>query len=198
MDRQHYERDYWQGCSTDPDVDLKYIADVDTKPCVDLINEGLSPFLKGDHVLDLGCGVGRLTIPLAERNPGAHFTGLDIAEGMLAIATSRAGGKARFVLGDGRTIPAPNESVHAAYSMLLFQHLPPEGITAYLGEASRVLSPGGRFFFQFIEGDESEPFSWHYSGDTMADWMFERGLSVEGMERGTIHDQWTWVTAVRG
>lgn len=39
-------------------------------------------------VLDVGCGAGRFDLPLAGR--GAHVTGLDFAEEMIALATQRA------------------------------------------------------------------------------------------------------------
>jgi len=43
----------------------------------------------GGSVLELGCGAGRVTIPLARR--GIDITGLDITPGMLALARSKAG-----------------------------------------------------------------------------------------------------------
>lgn len=42
----------------------------------------------GEPVLELACGTGRLTIPIAER--GIHITGLDISEGMLSQAKIKA------------------------------------------------------------------------------------------------------------
>jgi ubiquinone/menaquinone biosynthesis C-methylase UbiE len=45
----------------------------------------------GMHVLDAGCGPGRLTIPIArEVGPTGHVAALDIQEGMLQRARSRA------------------------------------------------------------------------------------------------------------
>lgn len=43
----------------------------------------------GGSVLELGCGTGRVTIPLARR--GIDIAGLDIVPGMLARAQSKAG-----------------------------------------------------------------------------------------------------------
>jgi len=42
----------------------------------------------GAAVLDLGCGTGRHSVPLAQR--GYRVTGVDISQGMLAIAAQRA------------------------------------------------------------------------------------------------------------
>ena len=40
----------------------------------------------GGRTLDVGCGTGSLTFPLAERDPAAEVVGCDIAEPLLAQA----------------------------------------------------------------------------------------------------------------
>src|SRR5262245_24681563 len=42
----------------------------------------------GDPVLELGCGTGRLTIPLAQS--GVDITGLDVVPGMIEHASEKA------------------------------------------------------------------------------------------------------------
>ncbi len=57
----------------------------------------------GEPVLELACGSGRLTIPLAE--DGINITGLDISKEMLDLAKSKAskrGISIRFIQGDIR------------------------------------------------------------------------------------------------
>ena len=55
----------------------------------------------GGPVLELGCGTGRLTIPLAQS--GMDITGLDIVHGMLERAKQKAGDlPIRWVLADAR------------------------------------------------------------------------------------------------
>jgi len=46
----------------------------------------------GEPVLELGCGTGRITIPIAER--GIQVTGLDISDSMLAHAKKKTAEKA--------------------------------------------------------------------------------------------------------
>jgi ubiquinone/menaquinone biosynthesis C-methylase UbiE len=58
----------------------------------------------GEPVLELACGSGRLTIPLAKE--GVNITGLDISEDMLNLAkvkASRSGVNIRFIQGDMRS-----------------------------------------------------------------------------------------------
>ena len=57
----------------------------------------------GQPVLELACGSGRLTIPLAE--DGVNITGLDLSDEMLALGRLKAserGTNVRFVSGDIR------------------------------------------------------------------------------------------------
>src|SRR5262249_51846789 len=59
----------------------------------------------GDRALDVACGTGALTRVLAERvQPDGEVTGLDLAEGMLAIARSRGGG-INYVRGTADDLP---------------------------------------------------------------------------------------------
>ena len=58
----------------------------------------------GEPVLELACGSGRLTIPLA--NEGVNITGIDISEPMLNLAklkASKSGVSIRFIQGDIRS-----------------------------------------------------------------------------------------------
>src|SRR4029450_6124803 len=58
----------------------------------------------GEPVLELACGSGRLTIPLARE--GINITGMDISEEMLHLAkvkASQSGVSIRFIRGDMRS-----------------------------------------------------------------------------------------------
>jgi SAM-dependent methyltransferase len=58
----------------------------------------------GEPVLELACGSGRLTIPLAKE--GVNITGMDISEDMLNLAklkTSKSGASIRLIQGDMRS-----------------------------------------------------------------------------------------------
>ena len=56
----------------------------------------------GGAVLELGCGTGRITIPLAQN--GIEVVGLDLVPGMLEFAKHKAGGlPIQWVLADART-----------------------------------------------------------------------------------------------
>lgn len=68
----------------------------------------ISKFLKkSDKILDLACGYGRITIPLAKR--GYKIEGIDISPDLIKKARKEAKGL-RFKIGDMRDLPYKNES----------------------------------------------------------------------------------------
>ena len=98
-----------------------------------------------DHVLELGCGIGRLTRPLAAA--AAHVTAVDVSPEMLARAQEmNAGlGNVEWVLGDGETLAGiPHASHDAVVSHVVLQHIPSAKVQlGYVAEFARVLRPGG-------------------------------------------------------
>lgn len=98
-----------------------------------------------DDVLDLGCGLGRLTRVLAAR--AARVTALDVSPEMLERARSLHPGldNVTWVLGDGTTFTGVEDaSLDAVVSHVVLQHLPtPELQLGYVAEIGRVLRPGG-------------------------------------------------------
>ncbi len=209
MNRLELEKSYWDTAAADPDVDIKYIPDVDTEQCIFKI---WAPFNSANprrysntppqRTLDLGCGVGRLTVPFqlncldsqwGEKDKVVY--GLDISPKMIEIARARSNGRPSFVLGDGRTVPFISANFDYVYSMLLFQHLPLEAVLGYIEETARVLKPGGMFRFQFIEGDEDEPFSKHHFWPLIREALEESGFDIKDHEIGLLHPQWSWISA---
>jgi SAM-dependent methyltransferase len=103
-----------------------------------------------DSVLELGCGVGRMTGRLAELSRSVIAT--DISAEMLTHARTnlaRWHNVGYLILpGDGR-LPLRSESVDVVFSYLVLQHVPTaDAQLQYLREAVRVLGPGGRLAMQ--------------------------------------------------
>ncbi len=107
----------------------------------------LADLRPGEDVLDLGCG-GGLDVALAARRVGAdgRVYGLDQSEEMLALAgkhLSTAGVRNAILLrGDIEAIPLPRASVDVILSNCVINLSTDKA--AALGEAFRVLRPGGR------------------------------------------------------
>jgi ubiquinone/menaquinone biosynthesis C-methylase UbiE len=96
----------------------------------------------GKRVVDIGCGGGALARELAAR--GAHVIGVEISEDQLAPALARdQGSGARYLLGRAQQLPLQNGAVDVAVFMRTLHHVPPAELRQALGEARRVLRPGG-------------------------------------------------------
>jgi len=107
------------------------------------------------RILELGCGTGRLLIPLARVS--RRLTGIDFSDAMLARARARARRLRRtrqphLVRGDMRRLPLADSSfaaVMAPYGVL--QSLTDdEGLEIALRESARVLRPGGRLDIDLV------------------------------------------------
>jgi 2-polyprenyl-6-hydroxyphenyl methylase/3-demethylubiquinone-9 3-methyltransferase len=77
---------------------------------------------------------------------GREVTGIDIAADALAVAHAHdASGRVRYVEGDALALPFDDGSFDAVCAMDLLEHV--ESPAHAIAEASRVLAPGGLFFF---------------------------------------------------
>lgn len=103
----------------------------------------------GSIVIDLACGTGRTTLPLAQA--GAFVTGIDISQAMLdrAIAKAKAAGiEASFIQQDAASFSLPFQADFIIMTGHSFQHLLMEGEQNSLLEAVfHHLKPGGSLYF---------------------------------------------------
>ncbi|PWS35818.1 methyltransferase type 12 [Falsiroseomonas bella] len=113
-----------------------------------LARHGVTP---GSHprLVEFGCGVGRVTLPLAQRF--AQVTGCDVSPGHLAAAkdaAARAGveGIAWWQVRTEALLPPGPWDIW--YSHLVLQHNPPPLVRHILRQAFAGLAPGGVALFQ--------------------------------------------------
>ena len=116
-------------------------GDADVAQLFTTIDENHQPF-EPSTALDFGCGVGRLTLPLARRVP--RVVGCDIAPDMVAEARRNASalgaGHATFVTSLDEV---SDQRFDLICSLIVFQHIPvPEGL-ATLSRLLGLLAPGG-------------------------------------------------------
>lgn len=99
----------------------------------------------GGPVLELGCGTGRITIPLARE--GFAMTGLDITPGMLALARRKAGDlPIEWVEADARAFQLNKRFALIFESGSTFQHMHTRrDQEAMLARVREHLAPGGHF-----------------------------------------------------
>jgi SAM-dependent methyltransferase len=158
--------------------------------------------LEGDRysrrALEVGCGPGRLMLPLSRHFAEIH--GVDVSDEMIARAESllQEVSNAHVHLGNGCDLGMfPSEFFDFAYSFAVFQHIPSkEVILNYLREIQRVLKPKGVFRGQFYGRPKVEQVdTWSgcsVTGDELAEFAKSRGLQLLAISgEGT---QYLWAT----
>lgn len=105
---------------------------------------------RSDRVVEIGCGMGRITHELAAR--ASHVDALDVSERMLELAREHNStlDNVEWILGDGESLGGiASASADLCFSHVVFQHIPDPAVTlGYVREMGRVLVPGGRAAFQ--------------------------------------------------
>ena len=100
------------------------------------------------RVLDLGCGSGYLSFPMAKNNPDSEVIGLDIVSDTLEANRSKANEERiknlSFVRYDGIDFPFEDQSFDLVVARYALHHFPDIGHS--IGEMSRVLKEGGKLF----------------------------------------------------
>jgi ubiquinone/menaquinone biosynthesis C-methylase UbiE len=133
---------------------------------------GLQP---GDAVLDVGCGPGRMALPLTGYlNRTGRYAGFDLSREAIAWCTENISGshpnfdfrvldfqnrkynpKGKYTASNFR-FPYPDESFDVVLLASVFTHMLPQDVECYLREIVRVLKPGGRSLITFfLLNDES-------------------------------------------
>ena len=101
-----------------------------------------------ESVLDIGCGTGTLAIA-AKRSVGAlgMVQGIDASPEMIARArhkSKRAGLDVAFEIAAAQSLPFPDARFDVVLSTVMLHHLRRVAREEAVGEARRVLKPGGR------------------------------------------------------
>lgn len=101
------------------------------------------------HLLDFGCGIGRLVRPWSAL--ARQVTGVDISAAMLERAKSVLADKnnVRLVLNEKSDLACfADGEFDAVFSLVALQHMPWSLASGYIREFARICQPGGIVAFQ--------------------------------------------------
>ncbi|MCY2924142.1 MAG: class I SAM-dependent methyltransferase [Planctomycetota bacterium] len=108
---------------------------------------------KGQSVLDVPCGLGRIAIPLAQT--GLAVTGVDLMPAFVRAAHRRAkhaAASARFLAGDMRTIEFDGQFDAAVNWFTSLGYFSDAGNLAFCRRVLGALKPGGQFLIETVSG----------------------------------------------
>ncbi|MGA7613708.1 MAG: class I SAM-dependent methyltransferase [Thermoanaerobaculia bacterium] len=133
-----------------------------------------------ERIVDAGCGIGRLAVPLLDFLKDGEYAGFDIDRRGIAWCRkhiesahanfhfSRIDVRNRHynprgaIAAEDLRFPYATGSVDLVFAASLFTHLTPGAGDHYLSEIARVLKPGGRFVGSFfLLNDQSRPMMGH-------------------------------------
>ena len=162
------------------------------------LNDGMS-------IIDLGCGSGRLAKHLGLKFEALQYLGIDIVAELLDYAASQSPAGYRFVLNHTLSLPAPDASTDIVAIFSVITHLLHQESYVYLQEAKRVLKPGGRVVFSFLESEKNWPvfegmvnravagvkddqLNMFTERSQIEEWSRRLGMNVIGYDFGLPHD----------
>lgn len=128
-----YDQDMWQRHSSDPDLVAMFTA----------IDRWFKPLPVRGRVLELGCGTGAWTGPLAAR--AETVVAVDAAAQMLDVARARteALDNVEFVQADVFTWQPPARVFDVVFSSFLYSHVPPDREEVFWELIEQALGTGG-------------------------------------------------------
>jgi ubiquinone/menaquinone biosynthesis C-methylase UbiE len=112
------------------------------------------------QLIDIGCGTGRFLDVVKQVWPRLPTLGLDLSEAYIRHARRhlKRWSRTHLIVANAEAIPAPDNSCDAVTSIFMLHELPPEVRRTVIGEAARVLKPGGRLILMdsLQRGDEPD------------------------------------------
>ncbi len=157
--------------------------------------------LKRLRLLEIGCGIGRMTRHLAEAFGEVHAT--DVSAEMIARARERMRDYPNVFLYETSGVDfaaLPDDYFDLIFSVYVFQHVPDaEVVHSNLRDACRTLKPGGLFKFQ-VCGIDHEAYARMpkdtWTGAALSEDEIRRAARESGVKLVSIlgyGTQYTWV-----
>jgi ubiquinone/menaquinone biosynthesis C-methylase UbiE len=148
--------EHWQLDDSAPELYERYLVPAITSIWASDLIERVKPE-PGQSVLDVACGTGIVARLAAERMTAGRVVGLDLNEGMLAVARSVSvtGAPIEWHEGSALNLPFDNGLFDIVLCQLGLQFFPDQPLA--LREMKRVLVPSGRVALSVYSAIEHTP-----------------------------------------
>ncbi len=179
-----------------PDLTLQeFVATGDAEVGSYLTVFGLrSPDLDKQSLVEIGCGIGRMTCAFTREF--GHVTACDLDAGFLERCFETVGrfGKVDRLrtshVTDGKTLDLPPNSTDITFSYITFQHCDPDDALELTSEAVRITKPGGKVVLNYRargRGDAvliplSKVVRGLFSVPKLGDWLSQKRIITRGRE----------------
>lgn len=171
---------------------------------------------KGSHVLDIGCGNGRLAMALCEE--GVTYTGLEIIPECVDFCNNAFSDYPSFTFrhidvkneryNKGGTTephnvvyPIDDDSIDFVAMLSVMTHIDEKSVKRNLEEVNRVLADGGLFLSTWFKSPPNDvtddPARTVFHDYDISKWLEKHFdiLSTDGGSTNSLHDQWFIVCA---
>ncbi len=124
----------------------------------------------GQHILELGCGWGSLTLWMAEKYPNAKITGVSNSrtqrEFIEAEASRRGLANVTILTVNMNTFEAGAGAFDRVVSVEMFEHM--KNYRRLMAKVASWLKPGGRLFVHIFTHKD---YAYHFEGRDPSDWI---------------------------
>jgi ubiquinone/menaquinone biosynthesis C-methylase UbiE len=148
------------GQSFDTEATFTWLDRMDGNPLIQQVKRQMldaCPVGEGDHVLDVGCGLGHEARRLAERvGSQGRVVGIDANPVMIAEARNRARGlplPIAFEVGDAHHMDVPDNTFDLCRTERVLRYL--DSPEAAVGEMARLARPGGSVLAFDFDSDQT-------------------------------------------
>lgn len=148
------------------------------------------------RLVDWGCGVGRVTLPVTQLLPLTYLVGVDRSDKMLNWAEVR-----RVEAGINPNVvqfrsPDDAPACDGGWSMLTFQHCHPGQVIADMTTMRQHTRYGGRWWWQWVVGEHHDGRDHRYTESQMVALATEAGFNVVDVtaDRHVSEHRWIEVT----
>lgn len=150
------------------------------------------PLNENSHVLDFGCGWGRIARFFLREVKRENFYGVDVVPKLVEICQDTFQSDNFLALEQKGTLPFKDETFDIVFANSVFSHLEPDLNMAWMKDIHRTLQPGGLAMLTIID-----PAKFVRMAEGAKEWMEKLDLNVKQAQTDLEKNGFVWRTTNR-